>query len=411
VARAKDRVEAVDRIAHRAPASADGVTLALPGSPQVCTVSRVVDRTDLTALIVAGSCAVGGIVAASLLRWLFARLGRRALQSRLAREQASGGDLIPRTWAELGWALLKGLAIPAGVSAGLWAAAEAVQLREPMRGILDRLLLVAVVLAVAVAAARLAGGVIGSIAMARAGVDQSASIFVNLTRGAILAVGVLVALQSLGISITPMLGALGVGALAIALALQDTLANLFAGIQILASKKVQPGDFVQLDSGEDGYVVDITWRNTTVRQLAGNIVVVPNSHFANAIVTNFHQPAEDLSVRVQVGVSYGSDLEHVERVTIEVATDVMATVEGGVPNFEPFIRYHTFGDSSINFTVIMRGCEYTATFLITHEFIKRLHARYRAEGIEIPFPIRTLVTPDGDRPVPLVPAARSEPSQ
>jgi small-conductance mechanosensitive channel len=225
----------------------------------------------------------------------------------------------------------------------------------------------------------------------------------------ILAIGVLVALQSLGVSITPLLGALGVGALAIALALQDTLANLFAGVHILASKKVRPGDYVKLDSGEDGYVVDITWRNTTVRQLAGNIVVVPNAHFASAIVTNYHQPAQDLAVRVQVGVSYGSDLEQVERVTIEVATDVMATVEGGVPDFEPFIRYHTFGDSSINFTVIMRAHEYTATFLIVHEFIKLLHARYRAEGIEIPFPIRTLVTPDGAQSAPRIPAARSEP--
>jgi small-conductance mechanosensitive channel len=361
----------------------------------------VLDRTDLTALIVAGSCVIGAVLAGVLVRWLASRLLQRARRGREARELANGGDPIPRTWAELGWALLKGSAVPVGVSAGLWAAAEALQLREPLRGILDKALLVVIIMVVALAAARLAGGIIGSVALARSGVDQSASIFVNVTRGVVLAVGVLVALQSLGIEITPMLGALGVGALAIALALQDTLANLFSGIQILASKKVQPGDYVQLDSGEDGYVVDVTWRNTSVRQLAGNIVVVPNSHFANAIVTNYHQPGPDLAVRVQVGVSYASDLEHVERVTIDVATDVMNTVDGGVPGFEPFIRYHTFGDSSVNFTVIMRGSEATTRYLITHEFIKRLHARYRVEGIEIPFPIRTLVVPDRDEtPIP-----------
>lgn len=94
---------------------------------------------------------------------------------------------------------------------------------------------------------------------------------------------------------------------------------------------------------------------------------------------------------VQVGVDYGSDLGHVERVTCEVAKETLHTVPGGVANFEPFIRYHTFGDSSINFTVILRAREFVDQFLLKHEFIKRLHERYEQEGLTIPFPIRTIV--------------------
>jgi small-conductance mechanosensitive channel len=354
-------------------------------------------NTDATALIVAGSCLAGGVLVGLVLRSLFGRLVRRAADTSMS-------------WDDLGWALLRDLAFPALSIAGLWLAVEVLQPRPPVRGIADRILMAVIILAVAFAVAGLAGGMVRSIAIVRSGVAQSASIFVNITRLVVLIIGVLVLLQSLGVSITPMLTALGVGGLAVALALQDTLSDLFAGVHILASKKMQPGDFVRLDSGEDGYVVDVTWRNTTVRQLAGNIVVVPNARIAGAIVTNYHQPMQDLAVLVQVGVSYGSDLEHVERVTIEVATEVMTEVEGAVPDFEPFIRYHTFGDSSINFTVIMRAGEYVSKYLVTHEFIKRLHARYRAEGIEIPFPIRTVVTAGGgdgqvaDR-VP-VPAAR-----
>jgi small-conductance mechanosensitive channel len=97
-----------------------------------------------------------------------------------------------------------------------------------------------------------------------------------------------------------------------------------------------------------------------------------------------------MAVLVQVGVSYRSDLEKVERVTIDVAKEVLQKVDGGVKEFEPFIRYHTFGDFSINFTVILRAKEYVHKYLITHEFIKRLHRRYQMEGIEIPFPIRTV---------------------
>jgi len=197
-------------------------------------------------------------------------------------------------------------------------------------------------------------------------------------------------LNTLNINITPFITSLGIAGLAVGLALQDTLSNFFAGLYILISKKIKPGDYISLDSGIEGYVEDITWRNTTIRQLPNNIVIVPNSKLASSIITNYYLPEKELAVLVQVGVSYNSDLEKVERVTIEVAKEVMKEVPGGVPNFEPFIRYHTFGDFSINFTVILRAQSYVDRYLVTHEFIKRLHKRYKEEGIEIPFPIRTV---------------------
>lgn len=212
----------------------------------------------------------------------------------------------------------------------------------------------------------------------------------NLAQLTFLALGILVVLQSLGISITPLLTALGVGGLAVGLALQDTLANLFAGIHIIVSRQVRPGDFIRLESGEEGYVRDVTWRYTTIRQLPNNVTIVPNAKLASAIITNYYLPETELAVLVPVGVSYASDLSRVEAVTVAVGKEVMADVPGGVPTFEPFIRYNAFGDSSITFTVILRGREVVDQHLIRHEFIKRLHRRFQAEGIEIPFPIRTV---------------------
>jgi len=206
----------------------------------------------------------------------------------------------------------------------------------------------------------------------------------------------MVILQSFGVSITPLLTALGIGGIAIALALQDTLSNLFAGFQIIASKKIRVGDYIKLDSGDEGHVTDITWRNTTIRSLPNNTVVLPNSRLANSIVTNYNIPEKEMSFLVQVGVSYGSDLEKVERATVDVAREIMKTVPGGVPGFEPFIRYHTFGDFSIGFTVIMRAKEFVDHYPLKHEFVKKLHARYIKEGIEIPFPIRTVRMQGGD---------------
>jgi small-conductance mechanosensitive channel len=212
----------------------------------------------------------------------------------------------------------------------------------------------------------------------------------NVVRVAVLLLGALVLLATLGISVTPVLTTLGIGGLAVALALQDTLSNLFAGIHVTLARNVRVGDFVKLESGEEGHVEDISWRATRIRMLPNNVVIIPNNRLAQSIVTNYYLPSKDLSVLVQVGVHYASDLEHVERVTCEVARDVMRTVPGGVPDFEPFIRYHTFGESSIDFSVILRAQEFTGGFVVKHEFIKRLAGRYTEEGIVIPFPIRAV---------------------
>lgn len=354
------------------------------------------DSTDVTTIAILAGCVTGGVLAGLVLRAVFARFAHRASDE-------------AHTWYAQGWRLLKDLAIPAGTIAGLYAATVWWRLDQPIRGIVDKILLVLIVVTVVLAVARVTASVASTIALARSGgAEQSASIFVNIARIAVFAIGLLVLLQSLGISITPILTALGVGGLAVALALQGTLSNLFAGVQVVASDAVQPGDFIRLDTGEDGYVVDVNWRNTTVRQLPGNLVVIPNAKIADAVLTNFHQPAADMAVLVQVGVSYDSDLEQVERATIEVGREVMAEVEGGMPDHDPFIRYHTFADSSINFTVILRAAEYTDQFLVKHEFIKRLHTRYQAEGITIPFPMRTIVMSgdDGRSGLSAVPAAR-----
>jgi small-conductance mechanosensitive channel len=209
-------------------------------------------------------------------------------------------------------------------------------------------------------------------------------------RGVIVLLAILIGLDTVGISITPLIASLGVGSLAVALALQSPLANFFAGIQIAADKPVELGQYIKLDSGESGYVTRIGWRATTIRALPNNLIIIPNSRIMDAIITNFYLPEKSLSVLVQVGVSYGSDLEHVERVTIEVARSAQAEVEGGKKDFEPLVRYHTFGDSSIDFTVILRAEEFVSGYLLKHEFVKRLHKRYGEEGIVIPFPIRTL---------------------
>ena len=212
----------------------------------------------------------------------------------------------------------------------------------------------------------------------------------GFARAIVIGLGLLILLDSFGVSITPIIASLGVGSLAVALALQPTLENFFSGMQIIIDKPIKVGQFVKLDSGEEGYVHKIGWRSTWIRMLPNNVVVLPNKVMVDSKITNYYYPETEMAVLVQVGVHYESDLEHVERVTIEVGRDVLRTVNGGVPEFDPFIRYHTFDDFSINFSVILRAKEFVDNYLIKHEFIKRLHKRYAQEGIVIPYPIRAV---------------------
>lgn len=274
---------------------------------------------------------------------------------------------------------------------GAYFATESADLPAHWGTLVEKTLLVLFLASLTVVAARIAGSMVALYSLKSEGLIPSSSILRNLTVLFVVICGVLMILDTLHISITPILTALGVGGLAVALALQDTLGNLFAGIQILASRQVRIGDYIKLSSGEEGYVSDIKWRNTVLKALSNNAIVIPNSKLASTITTNYYAPSKDISVLLEVGIAYDSDLERVERVTIEVAQQVMRTVAGGVPEHNPFIRYHTFADSSINFTVILRGKEFTDQYLVKHEFVKELIRRYREEGIEIPFPIRTVL--------------------
>lgn len=323
------------------------------------------------------------LVVAVLVGLIIERLLMRRLDAALKRTKWQGDDVLINA--------LRGMTVLWALLVGGYFATLSADLSPDATTLILQTLFVVFGISVTVVAVRLGTGIV-TLYYRDAGDGQlgSPSIFNNVVTVVIVAIGGLMIMQTLGISIAPALTALGVGGLAISLALQDTLANLFAGMQLVFARQIRAGHYVRLEGGQEGYVVDINWRTTKIRQLSNNMVLVPNSVLLSNIVTNYHDPETKLSVLIDVGVSYSSNLRHVERVTIEVASSVMQEVAGGIPEEEPFIRYNAFGDSSINFTVILKGKEYVDQYLIKHEFIMRLHERYEQEGIEIPFPIRTL---------------------
>ena len=223
-------------------------------------------------------------------------------------------------------------------------------------------------------------------------VSTSRSIIKGLLRCTILCIGLLVLLGTLGISITPIIASLGITSLAVALALQPTLENFFSGVQLVIDKPIRVGDYIELESKEQGFVEKIGWRSTWLKMLPNNMIIIPNSQLSKSRIINYFYPERELSVPVEVSVHYNSDLEHVEKVTLEVAKETLMSHEWGVDEYDTFVVFHTFDQSSINFTVMLRAKEYFNRFWVKSAFIKALHTRFKQEGIVIPFPIRAINT-------------------
>lgn len=312
---------------------------------------------------------LGGLLAGLVLeRVVLVRLRRIAMRGRPeSGEVISGG--------------MRGAVVLWFVIGGIYAALQSVAIDGRIAGFLESFLRLNLIVSLTWVVMKVAARLIGLYVRRSDGALSSTTLITNLTRIAVVAVGALIVLQAIGIPITPVLTTLGVGGIAVALALQDTLANLFAGVYILVSNKIRIGDQVRLASGDEGVVADINWRNTMITGPTGNLIIVPNSTVASAVVTNFSLPGAETAAVTSLGVSYGSDLDHVERVALEVASEVLRDVDGGVREVAPLVRFGAFADRRVTFSVIIRAQTFAAQGLLRHELIKRLHRRFRDEGI------------------------------
>lgn len=318
---------------------------------------------------------VTGIFLHKIIMPLFARLASKTL--------IKSDDLIIKT--------IRKWIIPWFFALGLYLGLKQLNLESRFYFWIENGLMIFYIFSGTMIIARIVSGVIRIKAAGSDAIIPSSSIVSNIVIIIIYCIGLLIILQSQGISITPVLTALGVGGLAVALALQPTLSNLFAGLQIISSGNFNRGDYIKLSTGEDGFIEDITWRSTTIRAASDHIIIVPNSKLADMTVTNYCLPQLEITFGVEVAVSYESDLTMVEKITREVIKETLLHSADGVQEFEPEISFVAFGESSIKMKAFLRVNNYSAQFQVRSLFIKKLHARYAKEGIHIPYPVRTVL--------------------
>lgn len=313
--------------------------------------------------------------------WLVRRMVMRALRAWTAR----GGSRPALILAEA----LRGPLLIWAVILGAHLALQSSELPAHVTEFAARVLLILWIVSLTLMGMRMAADLVRYYGAQVPGALPVTTLSQNLAQLLVALLGTLLLLNHLGLAIGPILGALGVGGLAVALALQDTLSNLFAGFYIAVARQIRLGDYIKLNTGEEGYVSDITWRSTAMRSLGHNMIIVPNSKLSQAIVTNYHLPEMRMSANLQVAVPYDADPDVVERVLLEVAKSAAPEVPGMLSEPAPSVAFDPgFGESSLGFTLNFHVAEFSNQGGVRHELRKRILRRFRQDGISVPYPTR-----------------------
>ncbi len=345
---------------------------------QADTVAAEIPMTDVIANLTLADVALplGLIIGGMIVGWLAERVVLRGLEVVAERTSWRADNVIVRAF--------RGVLIFWGLALGVYLASLTVEAFPTFVDWLQNVALTAaVLLSFFVVLARVSAGLVIAYSRRESSFLPITSIVPTLVRVLVYTIGLLVILNEFGVSVTPILGALSLGGLALALGLQDTLANVAAGLYLIASQQIRTGHYVRLETGEEGWIVDIDWRATSIRTIIDSRVIVPNARLASSVVANYRSTPQGLRMRVHVPLPYDADLDRVEAIVLDVAQSVAFE---GRAKAEAFV--HTLGEFSVNLTVLLPIRDYYAQFEARSRFLKLLIRRFQAEGIRVPFPIK-----------------------
>ena len=287
---------------------------------------------------------------------------------------------------------LNGAVLLWAIILGLHVATQNSELPERYLRHFPRALEVMWLVSLMIAASKLAGNIVRFYGGRVTGAQSVTSLTQKLAQVAVVAVGIVWILKvAFDFSLTPVLTTLGVGGLAVALALQDTLSNLFAGFYTSVSGHVRIGDYIKLNTNEEGFVVDIAWRSTTIRTLANNLIVIPNSKLGQATFTNYTLPEPRMSISVTVNVGMDMDIDRVERLLLEEASAAAKEIPGLLAEPAPSVQFLPgVTEWSIGLQLNLQVKEFVRQYDVQSGVRKRIFKRFVAEGISMPYPTRTV---------------------
>lgn len=336
--------------------------------------------------------ALGIVVGAFILARIAAALLRRIVQRFFHQTETELDDLLADA---LRTPLIFGIVV-----FGLYLAARTISELDGQRDIIDRIYVSSTVALFFIAVRSIVLGFIGWLAGKEGAAEildvRTLPMVTRVVNVLLILIAVLVILDTVGIAINPLLTGLGLGGLAVALAVSPLLSNIFASSFLISDSSIRNGDFIEVSGGPSGWVEDIGWRATRIRTFSNNIVIIPNASLADSTVTNFDTEGEPVDAAVTCGVAYEEDLERVEEVCREVLRGVRDASPFTVRSHEPMFLFQSFGDSNIDFLMKVRANDRRNLGSVSHLMIKGVHARLNAEGITINYPARRLFLEEND---------------
>lgn len=296
-------------------------------------------------------------------------------------------------WGQLFFSLLETVPLPLLLIGSLYLGLESLPLPRQIERFVSKLILALFILVMMYFPAKLITLGLRRMAQQQPSMERVAQPAAFVVRTLFALLGTIIFLDNMGITLTALWTTLGVGSVAVALALQETLSNFFSGLYIMADRPVRLNDYIRLDSNQEGYVLQIGWRSTVLRTLGNNFVVIPNSTLAKATITNFSAPEPRMSYTLPVGVAYGTDPNLVEKALLEVAREAIRDgLEGLLARPEPSVSFISgFGDSSMNFSLNLQLRQFADQYSVQSDLRKRIVKKFNDSGIAMPFPTRTLV--------------------
>ncbi|MEK6705405.1 MAG: mechanosensitive ion channel domain-containing protein [Bdellovibrionota bacterium] len=217
----------------------------------------------------------------------------------------------------------------------------------------------------------------------------SRTLLMTISRLMFFSIALLVILDLLGISIVPILASLGIGSLAIALALQDTLSNFFSGIYLLIDKPLRTGDYVKVDANIEGYVRKIGWRSTHIQLPSGNMAVIPNSKLSSNYLINCDLPGKNAVASLHLTIGTDKDLDIVEQSTLSAAKKALEDAPEADPSFEPKISLDSLTTNATtarwqaSVTLFFGVKHFTHVSAVRNGLLRAIKKRYQQDGIAL----------------------------
>ena len=274
------------------------------------------------------------------------------------------------------------------LAAALWATYHFIDIRPELKSFIPELGKLIVILSVLLFVDRFAVGLLRMYAKKQAILESSQKVLIVMVHIASVVFAMLFVLNALGISITPFLASLGIGSMAVAFALQDTLSNAFAGMHMMIDKPIARGQLVEFSDGKIGVIDSIGWRSTRIK-FRGHVMIIPNSKLSGSMITNYDLPSSESFVSVECMVNYENNMDQVEQILLEEAKKLVSEHPSGSRHIEPFVRFQEFGEHGIKIITVVGIKQFSEHVVVKSELIKMIHKRFQKEDIKMAYLINS----------------------